>query len=889
MALTPEEQRELNKLKLEDIGLMKERGELNQEELDYLEAKFKQVRETNSALESRLELLNQSINQEETLYTYQVRSREAANIRIKLAEQELKDLEKRIKSGENLNKQDQERFEQLEKGLERQKAAMKANDAAIKGTGNLMEDKVGGAVLRVADMLERDLGSQLSAMNNAVSGLADKGFGKLFGILKSTAFQMDQLIADFERATQMSPAYTESITNQWKEMNQLGVSMEDARDAQTAFISGMTDFTMLSTTQRDAITEASLLLGEQGIAQQDLARGMQNSTKFFGQSAEAAVVTQQELASAARALGRVPAEFAAEFAAAGPQLAKFGEQGIQAFKDLGRISKITGMEMEKVLSITNRFDTFEGAAEQAGKLNAAMGGNMVNAMDMMMETDPAARFETLRESIMNTVGSFDDMSYYQKQFYTEALGLGDVSDLALMMAGDMDSLSGAQNQNAESLIEQRKRAEDVQSAQEQLAIVGQELVEDFVQPFMDGMREITSIMVRFSGVLKTVMVLTLAYKAVVIAMSIAKNIETAATLAGMQAERAAKVGKGTAIVSLIAMAAAIALIARSLMIASPSKVVLALFGFAAALYAIGKVGERAGAGLAAVASTMVPLGIGTFLVGAGLALMAAGFSLLSVEQMVAMSVALVALGGALYFGAPALTAFSAAMVGVGIALANPAVAIGLGIFALFIAAVAGSIAIVASGIGLMGTGLALMFEAMDLKKTIGFIGLIGALAIAGPFLMVAGIGFGAVGLGMLAFALALKLISTRDLEAMASFATGMAEMNVTSISRLVDLLRNVAEAMDDIPTAKAIMLTATLDAAAIAAKAATAVGVRGATNTTSTTNTNRTTGNNQNSRPINVHVTLELDGDVLDKRIVKTSTDAKSSGGLMDAVANILN
>lgn len=887
MALTPEEQQRLNELKLEDIGLMKERGELNQEELDFLEKKFKQVKETNEALQARLEMLNKSIDQEETLYTYQVRNREAANVRIKLAEQELADLEKRIKSGENLNKQDQERFEQLEKGLERQKAAMKANDAAIEGTGNLMEDKVGGAVLRVADMLERDLGSQLSAMNNAVSGLADKGFGKLFGILKSTAFQMDQLIADFERATQMGPAYTDSITNQWTEMNQLGVSLEDARDAQTAFISGMTDFTMLSVTQRNAITEASLLLGEQGIAQQDLAKGMQNSTKFFGQSAEAAIVTQQELASAARALGRVPAEFAAEFAAAGPQLAKFGEQGIQAFKDLGRISKITGMEMEKVLSITNRFDTFEGAAEQAGMLNAAMGGNMVNAMDMMMETDPAARFETLRESIMNTVGSFDDMSYYQKQFYTEALGLSDVSDLALMMAGDMDSLSGAQNANAESLIEQRKRAEQVQSAQEQLAIVGQELVEEFVEPFMNGMRKITGFMVKYSGVLKTVMSLMAAYKVITMAMAVAKTIETVATIGLGSAEAVTGKRRAVAVLGMIALAAAIALIAKALMIESPSKVVLALFGMAAGLYAISKVGEKSAAGLGAVASTMVPLGIGTFLVGAGLALMAAGFSLLSVEQMLAMSVALIALGGALYFGAPALTAFSLAMVGVGMALANPVVAVGLAVFAGFIATVAGSIFLVASGIGLMGAGMSLMFEALDVKKTLAFIGLIGALAIAGPFLALAGAGFVAVGGGMLMFALALKMISTRDLEAMGAFATGMAEMNVSSISRLVTLLREVAEAMDDIPTAKAIMLTATLDAAAIAAKAARAVG--GGAAAPATTNTTTRTTQQQNSRPINVHVTLELDGDVLDRRIVKTSTDAKSSGGLMDAVANILN
>ena len=46
--------------------------------------------------------------------------------------------------------------------------------------------------------------------------------------------------------------------------------------------------------------------------------------------------------------------------------------------------------MEKVLNIVSKFDTFEGAAEAAGKLNAALGTNAVNAMDLLMETDPAA-------------------------------------------------------------------------------------------------------------------------------------------------------------------------------------------------------------------------------------------------------------------------------------------------------------------------------------------------------------------------------------------------------------------------------------------------------------------------------------------------------------------
>jgi hypothetical protein len=67
--------------------------------------------------------------------------------------------------------------------------------------------------------------------------------------------------------------------------------------------------------------------------------------------------------------------------------------------------KVTGMSMESILSITNKFDTFEGAAEMAGKLNAALGGNFVNAMDLMMATNPAERFEMIREMICPTTRS----------------------------------------------------------------------------------------------------------------------------------------------------------------------------------------------------------------------------------------------------------------------------------------------------------------------------------------------------------------------------------------------------------------------------------------------------------------------------------------------------
>jgi hypothetical protein len=40
-----------------------------------------------------------------------------------------------------------------------------------------------------------------------------------------------------------------------------------------------------------------------------------------------------------------------------------------------------------------------------------LGGNFVNAMDLMMATDPVERFEMIRDSILDAGLSFENMSY----------------------------------------------------------------------------------------------------------------------------------------------------------------------------------------------------------------------------------------------------------------------------------------------------------------------------------------------------------------------------------------------------------------------------------------------------------------------------------------------
>jgi hypothetical protein len=287
---------------------------------------------------------------------------------------------------------------------------------------------------------------------------------------------------------------------------------------------------------------------------------------------------------------------------------------------------------------------------------------------------------------------------------------------------------------------------------------------------------------------------------------------------------------------------------------------------------------------AAFGIAALKVGAAVLIAGAGIAIMALAFSQLSWEQALAMSVALLSFGAAAYFASPALLSLATGLVAAGVSAL--AAAPGLAVLAVFLLKASTAVFIVAAGIALMAGGMALMFQAIDLEKAVAFGVLVGTLALAAPFLLGAGLGFVGVGAGMLLFAAALKMISTADLEAMALFSTGMSEMNVSNVNALVTALRNVASAMDDIPTAKAIALTATMDAAAVAARAAGAmVGQQAGTPVAST----NTSSANQSKQPVNINLKLEIDGEALKAKIVKTTTSEQASGGLLDVAANILH
>ena len=788
----------------------------------------------------------------------------------RLRKEELALIDQRIRQGEELTEELQNEFREAKRNValieERLSIEEDINKEVRKSTD--LYSKVNAEAKKIAVAFETGKSSAL-ALNRTMMGfdkLSSMGINKLVSVSKELFFSFDSVSKEFAKATQLGDSFTDTVTNTYTEMNLYGVSLEDAAKANRDLISTVSDFTLSSESQRQAVSNQVAILNELGVATQDSTRAIQNSMKFMGSSMAGASADVAQLTQDAKALGMEAGAAVAQYAQMGPELAKFGDDSIRTFKDLARIQKITGMEMQKVLNITNKFDTFEGAATQAGQLNAALGGNFVNAMDLMMATDPAERFMMIRDSILDAGLSFDEMSYYQKQFYVESLGLSDVGDLAMMLSGNMDSLVGSTNDSAASLISQKEKAQANMAIMEQLKSVFLELGEA-IMPLTKRLSSILKFFQDSPGLTQGIITAFAAWKVISTVLAIRNGFLAAsffAMAAGQTASAAASRKMAASVIPLTLALAALGTI--GLLMRSPSLLVAAFVGLATGVYLAGMASDTAVNQFRRLAPALIQVGIGAFLITGGFALMAAAFSLLSVEQMAMMTASVLLLGAGLYALGMAGVALAPGLMMAGLGAA--ALGAGLMPLAASIALIAGAVGVAAVGIGFMAEGIGQMFTAMTVEKALALGGLLAGIALGAPLLFMAGIGMFSLAAGMAFLSLVLKTIATKDLEAIALFTSSLAEINVAEIREVATAIREVADAMDGIPVMPTIMLRHVMEQAEVTAAAIKALRGQPQQAQPAAAGGAAARGGQSNFE-VTVPIELKMDGQVFDTKVVK--------------------
>ena len=481
MALTLSEQQKLLALSKEQIADKRRLKELNEEELEFLREKGKLAKETIQALqESYAEaakllkvyeaqaktLKDKSIVRIQALETER-RFQKVQGELLKIGQLTLKEYTKEIKASERRISLNEQMLEIQGKFLVSQKESVKAANQLGTSLASTTSAFQGVDLAGI-------FGNITKAIQGGTASLVSFGAAASFGIIGNMINDFVNLLIaaanlelGLEKLTGGKTRFAQGARRAYTELNEFGVTMEEVDASASSLYTGMSQFSLMLPAMQDELIKATSALVNYGVSADHLTAGLQIQQKMFGMTGASLAQANAEIFSFAVDIGEAPAKMAADFAAAGADLAKFGDQGMQTFKELARLSKLTGMEIGKLKQMTDIADTFEGAATTAGRLNAAIGGNFVNAMDLMMATDPAERFNIMTGAIEDAGLSFQNMSYYQRIYYAEAMGLSDVSELALVLSGRQDLLTGSTHQTAESY---QKLAEDslaVQSIQEQ--------------------------------------------------------------------------------------------------------------------------------------------------------------------------------------------------------------------------------------------------------------------------------------------------------------------------------------------------------------------------------------------------------------------------------------
>jgi hypothetical protein len=310
---------------------------------------------------------------------------------------------------------------------------MAARYLGLSKDGGKMFDNLGDKAMGFVS----ELGEMLTISNIAAAGLT-----KIVEASIALAIEQDAASVAFNKATGQAGAYNAQIRGLERGMVNAGVSSAEAGQAFTDLFTTVTDFSNMSKSTQTELATTVAMLNELGVSSSESAQSIQFLTKVMGKSTTQAAEQTRELFAFAQELGVSAAGMSADFIKMQPRIAALGDTGVQAFKDLQAQAKATGMSFDSLLAITDKFDTFAGAADQVGKLNAVMGGPFLNTLEMVTATDPAERMRKLSEGINASGLSFDQMSYYQKKAMTSAAGLNSEMELAMLMSGKLEDARG---------------------------------------------------------------------------------------------------------------------------------------------------------------------------------------------------------------------------------------------------------------------------------------------------------------------------------------------------------------------------------------------------------------------------------------------------------------
>jgi hypothetical protein len=227
-----------------------------------------------------------------------------------------------------------------------------------------------------------------------------------------------------------------------------GVSVSSFGSAFTNLSNTFVNFNKLSTKQQGELAANVAMLETLGVSSQVVADTHANMALRLGMTTEQSQAQVRAFASLSGA-GISAAEAVEGFNQSLPKLIEFGGKSIGIYKRLIVASKELNIDTQALLGTMSQFDTFETAADAAGRLNAVLGGDFLSSVDFM-GADPEERIRMLIEAREESGKTWESMDRFERKALASAAGISDMNQAQAIFNQTLGGYDAAQRKASSS-------------------------------------------------------------------------------------------------------------------------------------------------------------------------------------------------------------------------------------------------------------------------------------------------------------------------------------------------------------------------------------------------------------------------------------------------------
>jgi hypothetical protein len=293
----------------------------------------------------------------------------------------------------------------------------------------------------------------------------------------------DKASAAFAANTGAGRIMTEQIADVGGQFRNIGLDAEKAGKAAQDLYNNFTGFMTVGKEAQKELMTTVASLGKLGIDGATASKTLTLFNKNMGMSLKQSQKLTKQLAMMGTGIGISSSKMVKGFAESAKSLAVYGKDAVKIFSDLAAQAKAANVETSTLLGVAEKFDTFSGAADAAGKLNSILGSQM-SATDMLTMSENE-RIETLIRSVQAQGVAFKDLDKYSQKAIGAAAGINDMAEAQRVFGMSVsDYRKGLKADPKEEEFQQSLK--DTMDIMEKLKRIGQQFAVSLA-PVLDGL------------------------------------------------------------------------------------------------------------------------------------------------------------------------------------------------------------------------------------------------------------------------------------------------------------------------------------------------------------------------------------------------------------------